>query len=117
MGTFIITSQMRELREQLSHPKRIGCFFGAGTSMAMGLPGIWDLTTQTINKLDPIDKEKVEGILEHIKTHSFNGTNSTTSLPSSSIKIGNNIRFFPIFIKPSRLVLLKSPLTKASTAT
>ena len=77
MGTFIITSQMRELREQLSHSKRIGCFFGAGTSMAMGLPGIWDLTTQTINKLDPIDKEKVEGILEHIKTHSFNGTNST----------------------------------------
>ena len=77
MNTFSIVSQMKELREQLSHSKRIGCFFGAGTSMAMGLPGIWDLTTQAINKLDEEDKVKVNEILIHIKEHSHNGNNST----------------------------------------
>lgn len=77
MDTFSIVSQMKELREQLSHSKRIGCFFGAGTSMAMGLPGIWDLTTQVINKLAPEDKVQVEFILNHIKEHSQNGDSST----------------------------------------
>jgi len=67
MDTFSIVSQMKELREQLSHSKRIGCFFGAGTSMAMGLPGIWDLTTQVIDSLEARDKEQVESILDHIK--------------------------------------------------
>jgi len=77
MNTFSVVSQMKELREQLSHSKRIGCFFGAGTSMAMGLPGIWDLTTQVIDNLDPEDKGQVEFILNHIKEHSKNGDNPT----------------------------------------
>lgn len=77
MDTFSIVSQMKELREQLSHSKRIGCFFGAGTSMAMGLPGIWDLTTQVINKLESEDKIQVEFILNHIKEYSQNGNSST----------------------------------------
>ncbi len=77
MSTFSIISQMKELREQLSHSKRIGCFFGAGTSMAMGLPGIWDLTTQAIDELGEEEKEKVNAILAHIKEYSHNGDNST----------------------------------------
>lgn len=42
----------RELREQLaSDERRLGFFFGAGTSMAVGLPGIVALTTQVEAKL------------------------------------------------------------------
>lgn len=77
MSTFSIVSQMKELREQLSHSKRIGCFFGAGTSMAMGLPGIWDLTIQAIDELEDVQKTLVNEILAHIKEHSHNGENST----------------------------------------
>ncbi len=77
MSIFSIETQMRELREQLSHSKRIGCFFGAGTSMAMGLPGIVSLTEQAIEKLEGDDKLKVESLLEHIKSHSYNGSSST----------------------------------------
>ena len=77
MDTFSIVSQMKELREQLSHSKRIGCFFGAGTSMAMGLPGIWELTNQVIDSLETTDKGQVESIFNHIKEHSKNGDNST----------------------------------------
>ncbi len=77
MSIFYIETQMKELREQLSHSKRIGCFFGAGTSMAMGLPGIVSLTEQAIEKLEGDDKVKVESLLDHIKSHSYNGSNST----------------------------------------
>ena len=77
MSTFSIVSQMKELREQLSHSKRIGCFFGAGTSMAMGLPGIWELTTKAIDELENAEKILVNEILAHIKEHSHNGENST----------------------------------------
>ncbi len=77
MNNFSVVSQMKDLREQLSHSKRIGCFFGAGTSMALGLPGIWDLTTNVINALDKNMKSKAETVFKHIKEHSANGDNAT----------------------------------------
>src|ERR1017187_5534077 len=41
-----------ELREQLaSEERRLGFFFGAGTSMAVGIPGIVDLTTKVEMKI------------------------------------------------------------------
>lgn len=52
------TKEMCELENQLSLSKRIGFFFGAGTSMALGIPGIQILTTQVIESLD--EKEKIE---------------------------------------------------------
>ena len=47
----------RELREQLaSDERRLGFFFGAGTSMAVGLPGIAALTDQVATKLTTAQK-------------------------------------------------------------
>ncbi|MGE4399951.1 MAG: SIR2 family protein [Campylobacterales bacterium] len=77
MADFDVVSKMKELREQLSHSKKIGCFFGAGTSMAMGLPGITVLTENVIGNFTGDDKEKIAGLLEHIKTHSPNGDKAT----------------------------------------
>lgn len=72
-----VKSRARELREQLSHTKKIGCFFGAGTSMSMGLPGIMDLTTNVLDKIEVESKEKLLALFEHIKNHSQNGNNAT----------------------------------------
>ena len=67
MSIFYIETQMKELREQLSHSKRIGCFFGAGTSMAMGLPGIVSLTEQAIEKLEGDDNSgAANGVIKSI---------------------------------------------------
>ena len=77
MADFDVVSKMKELREQLSHSKKIGCFFGAGTSMAMGLPGIAVLTENVINDIDGDDKKKIDGLLKHIKKHSPNGDKAT----------------------------------------
>ena len=42
-----------EIREQLSSEKRkLGFFFGAGVSMAVGIPGIIDLTEKVSSKLE-----------------------------------------------------------------
>lgn len=72
-----VKSRIRELREQLSHTKKIGCFFGAGTSMSMGLPGIVTLTNEVLEKIDSDKKEKIQSVFDHIKQHSLNGEYAT----------------------------------------
>ena len=71
----------RELRGQLaSEKRRLGFFFGAGTSMAVGLPGIIDLTKQVqeilkepykakyIELQDKLpDRSTVEDILDRVR--------------------------------------------------
>lgn len=53
-----------EIREQLASEKRkLAFFFGAGTSMTVGLPGIDKLTTSVFEKLD--DPAKTQ--FEHLK--------------------------------------------------
>jgi len=73
----------RELREQLaSDERRLGFFFGAGTSMAVGLPGILKLTAQVEAKLPAPKKAQfrqvrselgsnvnVESILDRIRLY------------------------------------------------
>lgn len=56
---FSAFSQMKELREQLSHSKRIGCLFGAGTSKAMGLPDILQLTKKVLDQLKGDEQKKL----------------------------------------------------------
>lgn len=52
-----------EIREQLASDKRkLGFFFGAGTSMALGLPGIDKLTADVESKLKSPYKAQVEAI-------------------------------------------------------
>ncbi len=73
----------RELREQLaSDERRLGFFFGAGTSMAVGLPGIIALTNQVESQLNALQKTQfaavrselpsganVEAILDRIRLY------------------------------------------------
>lgn len=61
---FDVAREARELRNQLSVSKRIGFFFGAGTSMSLGIPGIIKLTQEIENKLEPDEKK----ILKKIKS-------------------------------------------------
>ncbi|MCK4929245.1 MAG: hypothetical protein KAR76_05870, partial [Methanosarcinales archaeon] len=44
METFNVIREIQELKNQLSYSKNIGFFFGAGTSTALGIPNISDLT-------------------------------------------------------------------------
>lgn len=50
-----------QLRDQLSSEKRkLGFFFGAGTSMAVGVPGVFALTTKIASKLEDSFKASFE---------------------------------------------------------
>ena len=52
-----------EIREQLvSEKRRIAFFFGAGTSMAVGIPGIKELTKQVSERIDSPFKESLDRI-------------------------------------------------------
>ena len=44
MEKFNVTREMKELKNQLSYSKNIGFFFGSGTSCALGIPNISQLT-------------------------------------------------------------------------
>jgi hypothetical protein len=44
MDKFNVIREIQELKNQLSYSKNIGFFFGAGTSTALGIPNISDLT-------------------------------------------------------------------------
>jgi hypothetical protein len=58
--------EMDELENQLSLSKRVGFFFGAGTSMALGIPGIQRLTSEVIQLLD--EKDKIEALKDETST-------------------------------------------------
>lgn len=60
------TKEMSELENQLSLSKRIGFFFGAGTSMALGIPGIQKLTEQVLESLH--EKDKIETLKDDTST-------------------------------------------------
>ena len=56
-----------EIREQLSSDKRkLGFFMGAGTSMAVGVPGIDALTTEVQNILEDPKKAQFKNIISSI---------------------------------------------------
>lgn len=58
-----------ELREQLSSDKRrLAFFFGAGTSMSVGIPGIGKLTEGVKDKLQGPEKERFISILSTVDT-------------------------------------------------
>jgi len=54
MGKFNVIREIREVKSHLSYSKNIGVFFGAGTSCALGIPNIVQLTSEVENSLsDP----------------------------------------------------------------
>ncbi|WP_053076197.1 hypothetical protein [Marinobacter psychrophilus] len=63
MKTHDPVRELSEIREQLSYTKRIGFLFGAGTSKAIGLPDISDLTLQ-IDEALSAEEKKYYGIIK-----------------------------------------------------
>ena len=51
MGKINVIREIRELKTHLSYSKNIGFFFGAGTSCALGIPNVEQLTTGIESKL------------------------------------------------------------------
>lgn len=75
-----IAREIQELKNYLAYSKNIGFFFGAGTSCALGIPNIEQLTNDIESKLsgdsktnfakikkDLSDKATIEDILNHIR--------------------------------------------------
>ena len=56
MEQFNIVREIRELKGQLSYAKKIGVFMGAGTSCALGLPNITQLTKDIESSLLKVSK-------------------------------------------------------------
>lgn len=52
MKKFNVIREIQELKNQLSYSKNIGFFFGAGTSTALGIPNISDLTNSIEKSLN-----------------------------------------------------------------
>lgn len=52
MSTINLVREIKELRTQLSYSKNIGFFFGAGTSCALGIPNVAQLTQAIESKLE-----------------------------------------------------------------
>lgn len=60
MTKICISTELNEFLNKLSTVNKIGFFFGAGTSMALGMPGINQLTLKILSQIN------TDGILENI---------------------------------------------------
>ena len=47
-----IKTEIEDLKQIFSYSKKVGFFLGAGTSCAMGLPNVWDLTNEVESKIN-----------------------------------------------------------------
>jgi hypothetical protein len=65
---FNVIREIKELKNQLSYSKNIGFFFGAGTSTALNLPNISQLTEQIKENLDKNSLKHFEIIKNDLKT-------------------------------------------------
>lgn len=68
MEKFNIVREVKELKTQLSYSKNIGFFFGAGTSCALNIPNIEQLTEEIESKLEGDYKTNFTKINEDLKT-------------------------------------------------
>jgi len=68
MNKVNIIKEIRELQNQLSYSKNIGFFFGAGTSTALGIPNIGQLTTQVEESLINDQRDDFIKIKNDLKT-------------------------------------------------
>ena len=68
MNKISIIKEIRELQNQLSYSKNIGFFFGAGTSTALGIPNIAQLTTKVEDALENGEKGHFIKVKEDLKS-------------------------------------------------
>lgn len=62
MSKLDVVKEIRELKTQLAYAKRIGFFFGAGTSCALGIPNITQLTVDVKGALPAAERAQFEAI-------------------------------------------------------
>jgi hypothetical protein len=70
MDELNVIREMRELKTQLSYSKNIGFFLGAGTSCALGLPNIAQLTSQIAESLTAESLELFKIVKEDLRANS-----------------------------------------------
>lgn len=63
-----IVKEIQELKNQLSYSKNIGFFFGAGTSTALGIPNIEQLTKSVENSLTDSSQKHFKSLKEDLET-------------------------------------------------
>ena len=68
MSTIDVLREIRELKNHLSYSKNIGFFFGAGTSCALGIPDILQLTRDVEATLDGGAAKTFGIVKEDLKT-------------------------------------------------
>lgn len=72
---FDVVKEINEIRNQLSFSKRLGFFLGAGTSMALGIPGIISLTQKVREALNNKYRKNLERIETDLKTENHDTPN------------------------------------------
>jgi len=72
---FEVVKEINEIRNQLSFSKRLGFFLGAGTSMALGIPGIIPLTEKVRENLNNKYRKNLERIETDLKTENHDTPN------------------------------------------
>jgi len=68
MEKFNVVREIQELKNQLSYSKNIGFFFGAGTSTALGIPNISDLTDSVEKSINGDLLENFQNIKKDLET-------------------------------------------------
>ncbi len=68
MEKFNVIREIQELKNQLSYSKNIGFFFGAGTSTALGIPNISDLTDSVEKSFDGDLLQNFQNIKKDLET-------------------------------------------------
>lgn len=69
MATIDLLREIRELKNHLSYTKNIGFFFGAGTSCALGIPTIDDLTVKVRDKLEAKCQPNFDIVKKDLEPH------------------------------------------------
>lgn len=68
MSVINLVREIRELKTQLSYSKNIGFFFGAGSSCALGIPNIVQLTNEIGSLLEKDELDTYNLLLKELKT-------------------------------------------------
>jgi len=86
MHEFSVIREINEIKNQLAHARNIGFFLGAGTSCALKLPNIDQLTALVETKLESNDKECFNRIIKEIES-SNNGVKTNIENVLSLIRL------------------------------
>lgn len=96
---FCLNKELEGIVNKITSVDKIGFFFGAGTSMSLGVPGIIKLTEDVIAKIDCEDK--LENIISQIKTEKKNTGIEESQIVITIEDILNKIRIIRDLTKDS----------------